>query len=123
LLRAAARLLRALPRAVAADELLGPRDVVCLPRRGLLRRGFACGALSRVRRVAAPVLDDGVTLERKGPRGDTIEEPAVVRRDEKSLVPLQKESFEPLERGHVKVVRGLVEQQQVRVVEQQSRQT
>src|SRR5437763_952111 len=63
LLRAPARFLRALPRAVPADELFGPRDLLGLLRAGLLERGVALGALTRVSRVPAAVLHHGPALE------------------------------------------------------------
>ena len=122
LLRAAARLLRALARAVAADEFLRAGDLFGLARRRLLRGRLALRALARVRGVGAAVLDDALALERQRPRGDAIEEPAVVRYDQERLVSaLEEEPFEPFERRDVEMIGRLVEQEKVRVVEEKAR--
>src|SRR5713101_4342028 len=123
LLPSSARFFGTLPRAVTADELFGPLDLDRLARGRLLRGRLALRALTRVRRIAAAVLDDGALLERDRAASDAIEEPAVVRRDQKSLLLLDQEPLQPLERGDVEMVRGLVEEKDVRVVEKQPRKT
>ena len=119
LLPAAARFLRALARAVPADEVLGARDLFRLPTSGGRLRGLPLGPLARVVRVAALVLDDGAVLDRQRPRGDLVEEPPVMTGYGGSHVPLHQERFQPLQRRDVEVVGGFIEQQHVRVVEQQ----
>ena len=79
LLAAAARLLRTLTGPVSADEFLGSLDLDRLSRRGLFRRGFALGALARIRRVATAVLHDRALLERERATRNAIEKPPVVR--------------------------------------------
>ena len=123
LLGAAARLLRALPGAVAAYELLGPRDLFGLLRRGLGSRGVTVRALPRIGGIAAAVFDDRATFERERAAGDAIEKPAVVTGYKERRVLLDQEPLEPLERCDVEMVGRLVKQQQVGVVEQQPRET
>src|SRR4029078_5063420 len=100
LLASAARLLRALARAVASHELLGPLDLVGLLAGGLRRRGLTLGALPRVRRIAAAVFHDRALLERQSPPRYAIEEPAIVTTHQNRLVFLDEEPLQPFERGY-----------------------
>ena len=123
LFRAASRLLRPLSRPEPVDVLLGPRDLFLLAGRGPRERRVTARALSGVLRVPAAVLDDLGSLrrrlERQRARGDPVEEPAVVRRREHRRVLIHEKGLEPLERGDVEVVRRLVQQQEIGIVEQQ----
>src|SRR5438045_470927 len=77
LLRAPARLLRALPRAEPVDVLLRARDLLLLPRGRAREQRVPVRALPGVLRVAALVLDDlralRGRLERQRARGDPVE--------------------------------------------------
>ena len=123
LLSSPARFLRTLPGAVAADELLGALDLDGLSPGRLFRRCLALRALTGVRGVAAAVLHDRVLLERQRAARDAIEEPAVVRGNQNCFVLLDEEPLQPLERGDVEMVRRLVEEEDVRVIEQKPRKT
>src|SRR5205814_4466226 len=117
------RFFRTLPRAVASDEFLGPLDLLGLLGCGLRRRGLALGALPRIRRVAAAVLHDRSLLERQGPTRDAVKEPPVMRGHQDCFVLLDEKSLQPFERCDIEMIRGLVEQKDVRVVEEQPRET
>ena len=126
LLCAAAGLLRSLPRAEAVDVLLGAGDLAGLLRRGLRLRGLPVGALARVLRIPTAVFDDAgraprCGLERERARGHPVEEPAVVARDQDRRVLLEEEPLEPFKRREVEMVRRLVEEEEVGIVEQQAR--
>ena len=80
----------------AVPLLRQPRGVVALPRNAL---------------AAIQLVD---------PAGDVVEEVAVVRHRHHRARVLLEEALEPVHRLGVEVVRGLVEQQQVRVRDQQA---
>ena len=119
LLLAATRLFAALPRLVAADELLGVRDVFLL-RLVLARPALhPLGAQLHVARVGAGIQLGALVGDLDGARGDTVEEVAVVRDDDERARPVEQIVLQPLQRGEVEVVRRLVEQQQIRLLQQQ----
>ena len=101
--------------AEAGDEALEARDVLGLPL-GLLRlqRG-PCRLLLPPDVPLAREVDRlaGLELEHRCRHG--LEEPAVVRDDHDGGVDRRQLLLEPLDRGHVEVVRGLVEQEQIRL--------
>ena len=77
------------------------------------------GALDGVRLVVAAVLADALRLEADDARDLLVEELAVVRdEDEGVAVPLE-ELAEPGHRRHVEVVGRLVEEEQIRLLEQE----
>ncbi len=102
-------------RAEALDEPLQPRDLRLLlldrpaerqlPRRLLLA--------PRVPGAGEEPRAPGLELQHRGAHG--LEEPAVVRHEHDRRVEARQVLLEPLERGDVEVVGGLVEQQQVRL--------
>jgi hypothetical protein len=103
------------------DEGLLARDLLCLAVRDLALDLLVLRALARVSRIAAAVLDDGPVLERERARGDAVEEPAIVTGYQDRQLLFYKELLEPLERGEIEVVRRLVEQEDVGVVEEEAR--
>ncbi len=121
LLSPAARLLGALSRAVLADVLLRPRDLLGLAPRRTGGGGLPVRALPHVVRVRAAVLDDGPALERERARGHAVQEPPVMGDDQDRRIALEEEALQPLQRRDVEMVRRLVQQQQVRIVEQEPR--
>ena len=110
-------------RAVPTDELFRALDLDGLPRRRLLGGRLTVGTLPCIRGIAAAVLHDRSLLERQRAAGHAIEEPSVMAAHQDCFVLLDKESLEPLQRGDIEVVRWLVQQEEIRIVEQQPRET
>ena len=109
-------------RAEPRDEALEPFDVAADAARRLRSGVQSCGLLapplvprtSEVRGAPRLELEHGVR--------DGLEEPAVVRDDEDAGVERLQLSLEPLEAFDVQVVRGLVEEEEVRVAPERARQ-
>ena len=103
------------------DEPFQPGDLLALAleRLGLvlqrLRALAAVGAVLHVVELAA------AALELEHPGRDALEEPAIVRDEQHRAVEAVQLLLEPLERAEVEVVRRLVEQQQVRVRRERTR--
>ena len=120
LVRAQAGLALRLPRLRAHAhplELAGQRALAGVG--GLLLASHALELLLQPRRVVAAERDAAAAVELEDPLRDVVEEvPVVGDRDDGPGV-LLEEALEPLDRLGVEVVGGLVEQQQVGVLEQQ----
>eukprot|EP00964_Phaeocystis_antarctica_P129161 scaffold93021_cov54-Phaeocystis_antarctica.AAC.2 len=83
--------------------------------------GLLPAVLCRPRRVLADAaLEelDAVRLEGEGVRADAVEEPAVVRYDERAASEVLQRLLERAQRLDVEIVGGLVEQQQVAALPQ-----
>ena len=104
---------------VALDELALARDLLGL-RVGVLGRArVAFLALAVVRAVVAAERGQPSIAQLPDPGDRGVEERPVVRRDEQRARPPAKVLLEPLERVEVEVVGRLVEQEQVRVGDDQ----
>ena len=79
-------------------------------------------ALLNVSAVIAPVRFDATSAHLPDGIDDLVQEIAVVADDQHGPVPVTQPIFQPLNRFHVQVVRGLVQDQQVRLFQQQARQ-
>ncbi len=90
-----------------------------LSRRALL--AVALGAGEHVRGVATLVLVDRAVGHLPGGGAHGVQEPAVVRDHEHRAAPRRQVPSEPIDAFHVQMVGGLVEQQQLRWVQQQAR--
>ncbi len=114
------RLARAGAGAEAGDELLEPSDL------GLLALDRAAERKLTLRLLGAPLMPGAgeelaaAGLEFEHRCRDRFEEPAVVRDQDHGRVERVEVRLEPLERGDVEVVGGLVEQQQVRAAGQRA---
>ena len=105
--------------AIPLDELPLARD--------LLGRGVRVLALPGIRRLALLEVRGVAALERRQPAvaqlpdagHDRVQEGPVVGRDQERALASGEVRLQPLQRGEVQVVGGLVEQQQVRVIDQQ----
>ena len=86
---------------------------------GLLLLGQPLLLLVEPRGVVALPRDALAAIELENPLGRVVEEVAVVRHRHHGALVFLEEPFEPRHRLGVEVVRGLVEQQQVRRLEQQ----
>src|SRR5262249_7234891 len=113
------RLLLLVPKAL--DETLEPRDVVLHPHDFLL-------CVQHPRRLLAPPCMPGAGEERATAglhlgrrRGHRLEEPAVVRDEDYCGVERGELTLEPFEVGDIEVVRRLVEEEQVRVAAEGTR--
>src|SRR5207302_7812393 len=116
---AAARLASSLTCAVPADELLLMRDVQ------LLRFVFAPApraplvAKPQIRGVRAWVLLSGATSELEDTRAHIVEKAPVVRHKHEGCGHAAHEALEPLDRPEVEVIRGLIDEQDIRILHQQ----
>ena len=109
-------------RAEALDEALLSRDLASLARGGLRLLVQALGLLALIVRVVPGVRLDLRVSQLNDAVRDTVEEVAVVRHDEQRAS-IGGEVFpEPVARGGIEVVRGLVEQHVVRPPHQHLRQ-
>ena len=97
-------------------ELLAQQLLAALLARGGLPRPL--GTREHVRRVAALVLVHGGVRDLPRERADGVQEPAVVGDDEHRAAARGEMAREPVDALDVEVVRRLVEQQQLGVVEQ-----
>mmetsp|Transcript_30852 Transcript_30852/g.62233 ORF Transcript_30852/g.62233 Transcript_30852/m.62233 type:complete len:347 (-) Transcript_30852:559-1599(-) len=119
-LHSALRLLRHLLVAVAepGDELLQVGDLALLLRgHGLLVHPLL-GAHSQEGVVVAAIVPEPLLLAEDGGLRALVEEGPVVRHDDHRLLPGLQELLEPRHRVHVEVIRGLVQEQQVRLDEE-----
>src|SRR2546430_15810571 len=76
-----------------------------------------------VGRVAAAIFRDRVLLERERATGNAVEEPPVMTAYQDRLVLLEQKAFEPFEGRDVKMICRLVRQPQVRILQQEPRET
>ncbi len=100
---------------VALDELALALDRLGLGLGILGGPGVALVALAVVRAVVAAERRQPAVAQLPDPRDRGVEEGAVVRRDEQRAGPAPEVVLEPLEGVEVQVVRGFVEEEQVRV--------
>ena len=105
--------------AVALDELPLAGDLLGLGVGVLGRPGVALLALAVVRAVVAAERGQPAVAQLPDPGHGRVQEGAVVRRDDERAGPPPEVLLEPLERVEVEVVGRLVEQQQVRVGDDQ----
>ena len=114
--------LRLAPARVLAHPLELGRDRALARLIGLLLLGQALLLLLEPRGVVALVGDAPAAVQLEDPAGDVVEEVAIVgHRDDRALV-LGQVTLQPRDRLGVEVVRGLVEEQQVRLAQQQAAQ-
>ena len=116
----AACLAGALPGFIATDELLGPGDVVLLGVVLLLTQGPPLAAQAQVLAVIAgiPLARSGLQLENVV--GRAFEKAAVVRDDQHAGAGEPKEFLQPFDGLQVEVVGWLVQQQQVRLLQEKA---
>ena len=107
---------------VALDELLLAGDRLGLRLDVLDRPGVALDALAVVGAVVAAERGQATVAQLPDPVDGRVEEGPVVRRDQQRAGPPPKVLLEPLERVEVEVVGRFVEQQEVRVGDDQARQ-
>ena len=107
---------------IALDELPLARDLLCMVSASLRCRASARLALLEVRGVAAPERPQPAVAQLPDAAHDGVQEGPVVRCHQEGASAAGEVRLQPLERGEVEVVGGLVEQQQVRVVDEQPRQ-
>ena len=100
---------------VALDELLLPGDLLRLGVGVLDRPRVALLALAVVGAVVAPERGQAPVAQLPDAGHRRIEEGPVVRRDEERPAAPAEVLLEPLERVEVEVVRRLVEQEEVRI--------
>ncbi len=72
--------------------------------------------------VAAGIGDDGFVIDVGDVGADAVQEMAVVRDDDHHAVILLQKALQPVDRVQIKMVRGLVQQQRLRMSEQRLRQ-
>jgi hypothetical protein len=113
-------LVRAGSTATQPRQLLAHEVLASLLRRR--RLPLALGLGEDVRGVAAVVGIDGAIVQLPRRVTDGVEEPPVVRDDDQRARRGGQVPGEPVDRLHVEVVRGLVEDEQVMLAEQQPRQ-
>ncbi len=119
---AAAGLLGALAGLVAGDELLLAADPVELLLVVAALRQHPLGAERDEVLVVARILAQPSLIDLDDPRHHAVEQPAVMAHDDHGAGELLgEEGLEPLPSLDVEVVRRLVEQQQIRLLEQQPR--
>ena len=106
--------------AVALDELLLAGDGLGLGGDVLGRPGIALLALAVVGAVVASECGQPAVAQLPDPGDGRIEEGPVVGRDQQRTGPPPQVVLEPLQRVEVEVVRRLVEQQQVRIGDDQA---
>ena len=111
-------LLGLLPGDVAADEVLGARDLGRLPLVGGVEPLVPLLALDDVLVVAARVDDGLARLELDDVAADRAQKVAIVRDQHERLGPLAQALLEVLGGVDVEVVGRLVEEQQIRLFEQ-----
>ena len=104
---------------VALDELLLAGDLLGLRLDVLDRPRVALDALAVVGAVVAAERRQAPVAQLPDPGDGRVEERPVVRRDEQRAAPAPEVLLEPFERVEVEVVRRLVEEQQVRVGDDQ----
>ena len=105
---------------VALDELALARDLLGLGVGVLDRPRVALLALAVIRAVVAPERGQATVAELPDARHRGVEERPVVRGDEERPGPAPEVLLEPLQGVEVQVVRRLVEQQQVRIGDDQA---
>jgi hypothetical protein len=115
-------LLRVLALHIAADVVLGLLDLRLLPLPGRLVLLPAQQALLVEERVVAAVTDNTAAIEVQRARGGAVQEPAVVRDDDRGPAALREEVLQPFAGLEVEMVGGLVQQQQVGTAQQHGRQ-
>ena len=108
--------------AEALDERGGVGDLALLVLGGRLELRHPLGSLLDEVGVVADVLGGAAVVELDHAVGDLVDEVAVVADQHDRAGVLRQEALEPLHRCEVEVVGRLVQQQHVRVLEQQSRQ-
>ena len=74
------------------------------------------------RRVVARPVEQPAAVDLENPRGQRLQERAVVRHEQQRRRPAAQEIFQPADRVDVEMVRRLVEQQHVRLGDQRPRQ-
>ena len=73
----------------------------------------------QIDRIAAGVAREGTVLEIEGTRRDTVEQVAIVGDEEqRAAKPLGEMHLEPLDRGHIQMVGGLVQNRDVRLTDE-----
>ena len=107
---------------VALDELLLAGDLLGLRLDVLDRPGVALDALAVIGAVVAAERRQAPVAQLPDAGDGRIEEGPVVRRDEQRAGPPPEVLLEPFERVEVEVVRRFVEEQQVRIGDDQPRQ-
>ncbi len=121
-LPAALRLPAPLTGDVATDERLGARDELLLLLIEKPLAGDPLGLLFQVVGVVAPVLLQFPPVQLPHLRGKRVEESAIVRHHHHRALPVREIALQPLHPGQVEVVRRLVQQEQVWLLQQESRQ-
>ena len=114
--------LLAVEHAVARDDRLLALDLLLLQLVGLHARLEPLLALAHVARVVAVILLDRAHEQLRHAGADVVHEVAVVRDDEDGAAIALQIALQPLGRLQVQVVGRLVEQQQVRTLQEQARQ-
>ena len=112
----ALRLVRLLPRGVLADELLRLLDVRLLLLDKTALAFEVDLALNGVVAVAKRVDAQALRPELQRLRAGRVEERAVVAHDEYGAAVALQPALEPRDRVEIEVVRGLVEEQEVRLL-------
>ena len=115
--------LRRLGRLVAeaVDEHLDARDLLVLLALGLAQRLDARVVLDQVVAVVADVVGERAQRQVGDARDDRVEEEAVVRDEDHRVRIGVQVLLEPVARFEIEMVGRLVEQQQIRLAEQQLR--
>ncbi len=113
-----AGLFAALPSLVAPNEFLGAHNMLLL--RGVVLRPAlqALGAQGDILRVVAGIDLHPRIGDLDGARRDAVEKEAVVRHDHHRAAPRRQVRLQPFERVEVKMVRGLIEQHQIGLLQQ-----
>src|SRR5947209_1292063 len=110
----------ALARTVSPNELLGLRDVSLLRVVFLLPALLALCFELEVSTIRCLVRGDVMEGELQRPHGDAIEQVAIVRDDDKGPLQVAEIALQPLHGGNIKVVRGLVEEENIGILKQRA---